>query len=108
MTTKNTVRKARDKGSQHIANTQPHLSVLRVSALLWVLDNPSFLLCIIKILALRASSPLFLFASTFLLEPPLQQLFAGSPLPRAALSDLPGTPASQLVRPIGSNTAKTL
>lgn len=88
MTPKNTVRKAREKD-----NTQPHLSVLRVSALLCVLDNPSFLLCI-KVLALRASSPLFLFAATFLLEPPLQQLFPGSPLPRAALSDLPETPAS--------------
>lgn len=108
MTPRNTARKAREKGNQHIDNTQPHLSVLRLSALLCVLDSPSSLLCVIKVLALHASSPLFLFASAFLVEPPLQQLFPGSPLPRAALPDLPGTPASQLVRPRGSNTAKTL
>ena len=37
-----------------------------MSALLYVLENSSFLLCVLQVLVLHASSPVFLFASDLL------------------------------------------
>lgn len=63
-------------------------TMLKVSALLSVFGNSSFLLCAFKVLALHSSSPFLLFASTILLEP-LPSSFSQAPSRSgAALSDL--------------------